>query len=117
MRLARAMRAGAPGTATEPDAVRAGAAEPEPGAGFGRTSVAFWPPTSKAPSRRRTLWSRPWSSRIVTKALSQATTMPLIGVPRTETSRPGLAATTGGGFLTRGPPPSRSSGSERMPRM
>ena len=35
MRLARAMRAGAPGTATEPEAVRAGAAAPEPGAGFG----------------------------------------------------------------------------------
>src|SRR6478735_285403 len=43
--------------------------------------------------------------------------MPLIGVPRTATSRPGLAATRGGGRLTRGPSPSRSSGSDRMPRM
>jgi len=50
----------APGTATEPEAVRVGAAaEPEPGVGFGRTRVTFLPPTSKAPSRSRALWSRP----------------------------------------------------------
>ena len=51
MRLARAMRAGAPGTATEPDAVRWRGREPEPGVGLGRTRVTLLPPTSKAPSR------------------------------------------------------------------
>ena len=47
MRLARAMRAGAPGTATEPEAVRPGADGP---LGFGQVAKFYYQPCGQEPS-------------------------------------------------------------------
>src|SRR6266542_4050005 len=92
MRLARATRAGASGTATEPEGVRrlVGAAGPD-----GRTSVTGWPSSQNPPGRSRKTRRRPCRSSSVTASLARSTTAPQKPEPGSSTTRSGSAATSG----------------------
>src|SRR5688572_16423352 len=94
MRPARATRARAPGTATEPEAVRVGRAGPE----AGRTSVTTRPSSRKPLGSRGNTRCLPKRSSRVTAPASQRITAPQKPVPGSSTTRPGSAGTCGTGL-------------------
>src|SRR5436190_6810331 len=94
MRPARATRARAPGTATEPDAVRVGRAGPEEG----RTRVTTLPSNKNPRGSIGNTRCLPKRSSRVTVPASQRITAPQKPVPGSSTTRPGSAGTSGTGF-------------------
>src|SRR5690349_13440706 len=95
MRPARATRARAPGTATEPEAVR----DARTGAGEeGRTRVTTRPSRRKPRGSSGNTRCLPKRSSRVTVPASQRITAPQNPVPGSSTTRPGSAATSGAGF-------------------
>src|SRR5690349_1834686 len=94
MRPARATRARAPGTATEPEAVR----DARTGAGEdGRTSVTTRPSSRKPRGSSGNTRCLPKRSSRVTVPASQRITAPQNPVPGSSTTRPGSAGTSGTG--------------------